>query len=144
MKRPAPAAVDGCANCAGTTSTMIGYCRKLEPKPGRIVRDQFHNSDRHQEGEPGNAASPTANREDGRWAHQRRIFIRSRVIPLWRMQALLGRTIKGETGLDHCEARSWLGWHRHMTLSMLALAFLAWSRARSKEARTGAAPDKAT
>ena len=42
---------------------------------------------------------------------------------------------KGETGLDHCEARSWHGWHRHMTLSMLALAFLAGLRARLQEAR---------
>jgi SRSO17 transposase len=31
------------------------------------------------------------------------------------------QSAKGETGLDHCEARSWHGWHRHMTLSMLAL-----------------------
>lgn len=32
---------------------------------------------------------------------------------------------KEELGLDHCEARSWHGWHRHMTLCMAALAFLA-------------------
>ncbi len=32
---------------------------------------------------------------------------------------------KGELGLDHCEARSWHGWHRHMSLCMAALAFLA-------------------
>jgi hypothetical protein len=31
---------------------------------------------------------------------------------------------KGELGLDHCEARSWAGWHRHMTLCMAGLAFL--------------------
>jgi len=53
------------------------------------------------------------------------------------------QSAKGETGLDHCEARSWHGWHRHMTLSMLALAFLAGLRARLKEAQIGAAPDKA-
>ncbi len=34
-------------------------------------------------------------------------------------------------------------WHRHMTLSMLALAFLACLRAMLKEAQTGIAPDKA-
>ena len=34
-------------------------------------------------------------------------------------------TAKDELGLDHCEARSWTGWHRHMTLCMAALAFLA-------------------
>jgi hypothetical protein len=39
------------------------------------------------------------------------------------------QSAKGETGLDQCEARSWHGWHRHMTLSMLALAFLAGLRA---------------
>jgi SRSO17 transposase len=43
------------------------------------------------------------------------------------------QSAKGETGLDHCEARSWHGWHRHMTLSMLAFAFLAGLRARLLE-----------
>lgn len=32
---------------------------------------------------------------------------------------------KSDLGLDHCEARSWRGWHRHMTLVMAAAAFLA-------------------
>lgn len=32
---------------------------------------------------------------------------------------------KEELGLDHCEARSWHGWHRHMSLCMAAAAFLA-------------------
>lgn len=36
---------------------------------------------------------------------------------------------KDELGLDHCEARSWHGWHRHITLVMAALAFLAKLRA---------------
>jgi len=31
---------------------------------------------------------------------------------------------KGETGLDHYEVRSWVGWHHHVTLSLLALWFL--------------------
>lgn len=35
---------------------------------------------------------------------------------------------KGEVGLDQYEVRSWHGWHRHMTLSMLALAYLAVMR----------------
>lgn len=38
-------------------------------------------------------------------------------------------TAKDELGLDHCEARSWHGWHRHMSLVMTALAFLAKLRA---------------
>lgn len=32
---------------------------------------------------------------------------------------------KGETGLDQYEVRSWTGWHRHVTLAMLAHAYLA-------------------
>ena len=32
---------------------------------------------------------------------------------------------KDDLGLDHCEARSWHGWHRHMSLVMTAAAFLA-------------------
>ena len=31
---------------------------------------------------------------------------------------------KGEAGLDHYELRKYLGWYHHITLSMLALAFL--------------------
>ena len=32
--------------------------------------------------------------------------------------------VKGEVGLDQYEVRSWTGWHRHITLAMVALAFL--------------------
>src|SRR3712207_7614306 len=31
---------------------------------------------------------------------------------------------KGEVGLDQYEVRTWTAWHRHVTLAMLALAFL--------------------
>jgi SRSO17 transposase len=31
---------------------------------------------------------------------------------------------KGEVGLGHYEVRSWVGWHHHMTLSLLALWYL--------------------
>ena len=37
---------------------------------------------------------------------------------------------KGEVGLDHYEVRSWVGWHHHITLSMLALWFLVLDRRR--------------
>ena len=37
---------------------------------------------------------------------------------------------KGEVGLDQYEVRSWVGWHRHMTLAMTAQALLAITRAR--------------
>lgn len=53
------------------------------------------------------------------------------------------QSAKGETGLDHCEARSWRGWHRHITLSMLALAFLASLRAQLKEMQIETASQKA-
>jgi len=42
----------------------------------------------------------------------------------WTIEECFQRA-KEELGLDHCEARSWHGWHRHMTLCMAALAFLA-------------------
>ncbi len=37
---------------------------------------------------------------------------------------------KQEVGLDEYEVRSWQGWHHHITMSMLALAFLAFARQR--------------
>lgn len=37
---------------------------------------------------------------------------------------------KGEVGLDHYEVRSWVGWHHHMTLSLVALWFLCLERRR--------------
>ena len=39
-------------------------------------------------------------------------------------------TAKQEVGLADYEIRSWHGWHRHVTLAMLALAFLAGMRAK--------------
>jgi SRSO17 transposase len=44
---------------------------------------------------------------------------------------------KQEAGLDEYEVRSWAGWHRHVTLSMLALAFLAAVRARAAGGKGG-------
>jgi SRSO17 transposase len=40
---------------------------------------------------------------------------------------------KGEVGLDEYEVRSWHGWYRHITLSMLSLAFLTALRACGEE-----------
>ena len=37
---------------------------------------------------------------------------------------------KGEAGLAQYEVRSWVGWHHHMTLSLLALWFLILERRR--------------
>jgi SRSO17 transposase len=41
------------------------------------------------------------------------------------------QTSKGEVGLDHYEVRSWTGWYRHITLAMMAQAFLAVIRAET-------------
>jgi len=37
---------------------------------------------------------------------------------------------KGEVGMAHYEVRSWVGWHHHMTLSLLALWFLILEKSR--------------
>jgi SRSO17 transposase len=49
--------------------------------------------------------------------------------------AELFATGNGEVGLDHYEVRSWVGWHHHMTLSMLALWFLLLERRRVRKKR---------
>ena len=41
---------------------------------------------------------------------------------------------KGEVGLDHYEVRSWHGWYRHITLAMLAHAYLAHLSAQAIDA----------
>jgi SRSO17 transposase len=45
---------------------------------------------------------------------------------------------KGEVGLDGYEVRSWHGWYRHITLCLLAQAFLALLRIQSEGSETGA------
>ncbi|GIV61582.1 MAG: transposase [Rhodothermaceae bacterium] len=42
---------------------------------------------------------------------------------------------KGECGLDEYEVRKWGAWHRHMTLSLLAYAFLVVMRAQGQKKR---------
>jgi len=42
----------------------------------------------------------------------------------WSIESLFEQA-KGEAGLDHYEVRSWVGWHRHITLAMFGLAYLA-------------------
>jgi SRSO17 transposase len=55
---------------------------------------------------------------------------------------------KNELGLDHNETRSWHGWHRHVSLVMLAFAMLAAIRRRANEVpppkRTGSGPRRTT
>jgi len=42
---------------------------------------------------------------------------------------------KGETGLDEYEVRTWHSWYRHITLSMMAHAWLASIRRKTEEKR---------
>jgi SRSO17 transposase len=56
----------------------------------------------------------------------------------WPIESLFEQG-KGEVGLDQYEVRSWVGWHRHITLSMFALAYLAVVR---KDAIGGCGPDE--
>jgi len=64
-------------------------------------------------------------------------------------------TAKNELGLDHNETRSWHGWHRHVSLVILAFAILAVTRHHAntaaeqtpprmsrKDARSSAGPSK--
>jgi len=50
---------------------------------------------------------------------------------------------KGEVGLGHYEVRSWVGWHHHMTLSLLAVWFLVQEKDRlgGKNPGLNSAPD---
>ena len=54
---------------------------------------------------------------------------------------------KGEVGLSHYEVRSWRGWYRHITLALLAHAFLAVLRGEgvdTEAAQKGAPKTAAT
>jgi SRSO17 transposase len=59
----------------------------------------------------------------------------------WTIEECFERA-KGDLGLDHCEARSWHGWHRHMTLCMAAAAFLAKLEADLRRATWASASSK--
>lgn len=42
---------------------------------------------------------------------------------------------KGEVGLDHYEVRRWEAWHRYVTLSLLAHAYLVVARLSASSER---------
>lgn len=44
---------------------------------------------------------------------------------------------KGEVGLDEYEVRTWVGWYRHITLAMFALAYLTVVRMHAQAAQHG-------
>lgn len=48
----------------------------------------------------------------------------------WAIEESL-ETAKGEVGLDHYEVRRWTGWYRHITLALLAHAYLTVTRTRA-------------
>jgi SRSO17 transposase len=50
---------------------------------------------------------------------------------------------KGEAGLGDYEVRSWVGWHHHMTLALLALWFLQTERGRVGEKNVSGSDDAA-
>ena len=54
----------------------------------------------------------------------------------WAIEACL-EAAKGEVGLDQYEVRRWDGWYRHVTLCLLAHAYLAATRARAMGAEKG-------
>ena len=56
----------------------------------------------------------------------------------WSVESLF-EPAKGEVGLDQYEVRSWAGWHRHIALSMFALAYLAVVRRSAEQGATGGA-----
>jgi SRSO17 transposase len=59
----------------------------------------------------------------------------------WTIEACF-EAAKGEVGLDEYEVRSWTGWHRHVTLAMLAHAYLAVVREAAAGGRAGARPGR--
>jgi SRSO17 transposase len=56
----------------------------------------------------------------------------------WAVEECFERA-KGDCGLDEYEVRSWVGWYRHITLAMFALAVLSVIRSR---AESGPVPGK--
>lgn len=48
---------------------------------------------------------------------------------------------KGEVGLDECEVRSYTGWYRHVTLCLVAHAFLAAARALANSQEVALLPE---
>ena len=49
----------------------------------------------------------------------------------WSPEMPVYHPTKNEAGLDHYQVRSWRAWYAHITLSMLALAWLAASKAQA-------------
>ncbi|MBV7700656.1 transposase [Streptomyces sp. TRM70350] len=50
-------------------------------------------------------------------------------------------TAKSDCGLDHYEVRTWDAWHRHITLSLAALAFLTITDTRTRDLQDPGEPE---
>lgn len=64
----------------------------------------------------------------------------------WRVEECFAQ-VKGEVGMDHYEVRRWDAWHRHVTLCLLAHAFLVATRLAvrdEEEAGKGGVPRTAS
>jgi SRSO17 transposase len=61
----------------------------------------------------------------------------------WSIESSFEQT-KQEVGLDQYEVRSYIGWHRYITLAIFAHAFLVVMRAHAGRPRRASAPKKAT
>ncbi len=48
--------------------------------------------------------------------------------------------LKDELGLGHYEGRTWQGWHHHVTMTMLAFAFLMLERLYQKNSWAALVP----
>ena len=52
----------------------------------------------------------------------------------WRIEECFQRA-KGEAGMDQYQVRSWIGWHHHQVLTLLACWFLVRQKLREKNRR---------
>src|SRR4051794_30555304 len=76
-------------------------------------------------------------------------YVRSRHRPERHFEVIAGKVIDARGAQhrfafarDHCEARSWHGWHRHMSLCLAAAAFLARLAADLRRATWGKANER--
>jgi SRSO17 transposase len=57
----------------------------------------------------------------------------------WAIEASF-ENAKGAVGLDHYEVRKWMAWYRHVTLALLAHAYLEVTRRSAEAGKKGALP----
>jgi len=102
--------------------TSHGYHEHKAPRPEEWLIIEWPAS----EAEPtdywlSNLPETTSLRDLVRWAKMR-----------WHIEQDY-QQLKEELGLDHFEGRSWSGWNRHVTLTMIAFGFLLLERLRGQK-----------